>query len=77
MGEKPNLPGPVGGRAHPGSRMRGGHGVYVNECRGLQVPPLPGLHVGGLLPKAKLSKDQGRGQDAFLLLIISLVIKLR
>lgn len=44
--------------AYPGSRMLGGHGVYVNKCLEHLVPPLPDRHVNGLLPKAKLSKDK-------------------
>lgn len=59
--------------AYPRSRMLGGHGVCVNECREHLVPPLPNLHVNGLLPKAKLSKDQKTREDLFLFVIIFLV----
>lgn len=50
---------------------------FVNECLENLAPPLPDLHVGGLFPKAKLSKVQGRGEDLFLFQIICLVVKSR
>lgn len=49
--------------AHPGSWMVGEPRVYVNESHGHLVPPLPALHVGGLLPKAKLCNDAMRGEE--------------
>lgn len=50
------------------SRMLGGHCVCVSECHEHLVLPLPNLHVNGLLPKAKLSRDRKTREDSFLFL---------
>lgn len=48
--------------------MLGGHGVCVSECHEHLVLPLPNLHVNGLLPNAKLSRDRETREDSFLFL---------